>query len=90
MLQVNADSEDGASMLAFDRYYGITTPALLDPGNTPGSYYHRGSTGPVTLQYRVGLYPTFYIIDPNGRIFWRADHEQPDALLRQKLVDAAG
>lgn len=90
MLQVNADSEDAASMLAFDRYYGITTPALLDPGTTPGSFYHQGSTGPVTLRYKIALYPTFYIIDPKGRIAWRADHEQPDALVLEKLRDAAG
>lgn len=90
MLQVNVDSEDAASMLAFDRYYGITTPALLDPGTTPGSFYHQGSTGPVALRYKIALYPTFYIIDPKGRIAWRADHEQPDALVLEKLRDAAG
>ena len=89
MLQVIADSEDAASMLAFDRYYRIATTALLDPGSTPGSYYHQGSTGPVTLQYRVAVFPTFYVIDPKGRISWRADHEQPDALILEKLKDAA-
>jgi peroxiredoxin len=90
MLQVNADSEDAASLLAFDAYYGITTPALMDPGTTPGSYYHQGSSGPVTLQYQIALYPTFYVIDAEGRISWRADHEQPDALIREKLLNAAG
>lgn len=90
MLQVNADSEDAASMIAFDRYYGITTPALLDPGSRPGNFYRQGASGPVTLQYKVALYPTFYVIDPKGRIVWRTDHEQPDALVLQKLKDAAG
>ena len=90
MLQINADSEDAASMLAFDRYYGIAAPALLDPGSRPGNFYHQGATGPVTLQYKVGIYPTFYVIDPKGRISWRTDHEQPDALLLEKLKDAAG
>jgi len=90
MLQINADSEDAASMAAFDRYYGIATPALLDPGSRPGSFYHEGATGPVTLQYKVAIYPTFYVIDPRGRISWRTDHEQPDALLLEKLKDAAG
>ena len=89
LLQVNADSEDAASMIAFDRYYGITTPALLDPGGRPGSFYHQGATGPVTRGYKVGIYPTFYVIDPKGRIAWRVDHEQPDALLLEKLRDAA-
>jgi len=90
MLQVNVDSEDAASILAFDHYYGVTTPALLDPGVTAGSFYHQGATGPVTRQYKVGVFPTFYIIDPKGRIAWRADHEQPDALLLAKLRNAAG
>ncbi len=89
MLQVTVDSEDAASLLAFDRYYGVTTPSLMDPGVTPGSFYHQGSTGPVTKEYRIGVFPTFYVIDPKGRIAWRADHEQPDALLLQKLKDAA-
>ncbi len=70
--------------------YGITTPALLDPGTTPGSFYHQGASGPVTQQYKIAIYPTFYVIDPKGRIAWRADHEQPDALLLEKLTDAAG
>lgn len=90
MLQVNVDSEDAASVLAFDRYYGLATPALLDPGATPGNFYHQGSMGPVARQYKVGVFPTFYVIDPAGRISWRADHEQPDALLLAKLKDAAG
>ena len=76
-------------MIAFDRYYGITTPALLDPGSRPGSFYRQGATGPVTRGYEVGIYPTFYVIDPKGRIAWRVDHEQPDALLLEKLRDAA-
>jgi peroxiredoxin len=90
MLQVTADSEDTASLLAFDTYYGITTPTLLDPGRVSGNYYHQGSSGPVTLQYRVAVYPTFYVIDTKGHIAWRADHEQPDALILQKLKDASG
>jgi len=90
MLQVNADSEDAASLLAFDDYYGITSPSLMDPGSTPGSYYHQGSSGPVTAQYKIDLYPTFYVINSGGRISWRGDHELPDAFLRQKLLNAAG
>jgi peroxiredoxin len=90
MLQVTADSEDAASLLAFDTYYGITTPALLDSGRVSGNVYHQGSSGPVTLRYRVAAYPTFYVIDTKGHIAWRADHEQPDALILQKLKDASG
>lgn len=88
-LSVNADSEDAASVMAFDRYFGIHSPALLDPGDRPGSYSQPGSFGPVTRLYKVSIYPTFYIIDPQGRIAWRGDHEQPDALLLLKLKDAA-
>jgi len=90
LLQVVADSENAASLVAFDNYYGISTPALLDPGPTAGTFYQRGSMGPVTRQYKVGIFPTFYVIDPKGRIAWRADHEQPDALLLQQLQNAAG
>lgn len=89
MISVNADGEDAASLIAFDRYYGITTPSLLDPGTRPGSYYHQGASGPVTQTYKVVIFPTFYIIDPKGLISWRADHEQPDALLVLKLKNAS-
>jgi thiol-disulfide isomerase/thioredoxin len=89
-LSVNADSEDAASIMAFDRYFGIHSPALLDPGDKPGSYSQPGSFGPVTQLYRVSIYPTFYVIDPRGRITWRGDHEQPDALLLLKLKDVTG
>ncbi len=40
--------------------------------------------------YRLGYFPTFYVIDPTGRITWRSDGEQPDALLRRELRRAAG
>jgi peroxiredoxin len=89
-LSVNADSEDAASLYAFDRYFRLPWPTLLDPGTPPGSYKQNGGAGPVTRAYGVALYPTFYIIDPSGKIAWRNDREQPDMLLSQKLHDAAG
>jgi hypothetical protein len=64
--------------------------ALLDPGSPAGSFNKAGGAGPVTQAYGVALYPTFYIIDPVGRVKWRGDREQPDALLLQKLIDATG
>jgi peroxiredoxin len=88
-LSVNADSEDAASVFAYHRYYGLTFPALLDPGSIPGSFHKQGSSGPVTTRYGLGAYPTFYVIDGHGRITWRSDGEQPDALLRQELARAA-
>jgi peroxiredoxin len=89
-LSVNADSEDAASLYAFERYFGITWPALLDPGSPAGSFNQAGGAGAVTQAFGVALYPTFYIIDSLGRVAWRGDREQPDALLLQKLIDASG
>jgi thiol-disulfide isomerase/thioredoxin len=89
-LSVNADSEDPASLYAFDRFFHVPWPTLLDPGSPAGSYKQAGGAGPVTRAYGVELYPTFYIIDPKGRVVWRNDREQPDLLLAQKLQDAAG
>jgi peroxiredoxin len=87
-LSVNADSEDPVSLYAFDRFFRIPWPTLLDPGSPAGSYRQNGGAGPVTRTYGVALYPTFYIIDPRGRIAWRNDREQPDLLIAQKLHDA--
>jgi peroxiredoxin len=90
ILSVNADSEDPASLYAFDRFFHLAWPALLDQGTPAGSFKRAGGAGPVTRAYGVGLYPTFYVIDGNGRVAWRNDREQPDMLLSQKLHDAAG
>ncbi len=89
-LSVNADSEDAASLYAFDRFFRVPWPTLLDPGTPPGNFNKAGGAGPVTQAFGVALYPTFYIIDSQGRVAWRADREQPDALLLQKLRDVAG
>jgi peroxiredoxin len=88
-LSVNADSENGASVFAFHRYFGLRYPALLDPSSHPGSYHHQGGPGAVTIRYRVHVYPSFYVLDRSGHIVWTASGEQPDALLRQELVRAA-
>ncbi|MGO9308462.1 MAG: peroxiredoxin family protein [Spirochaetia bacterium] len=90
VISVNADSEDPASLYAFDRFFHLPWPTLLDPGTPAGSYKQSGGAGPVTRAYGVALYPTFYIIDGKGRVAWRNDREQPDMLLSQKLHDAAG
>ena len=44
----------------------------------------------MTTSYGLQAYPTFYVIDPRGRVFWATDGEQPDALLREKLQAAVG
>ena len=84
-LSVNADSEDAASVYAFHQYFFLTYPALLDPGQTAGSFNGKGSAGPVTQAYQVHIYPTFYIIDKEGKVAWRSDGEQPDATLLMEL-----
>jgi len=88
-LGVNADGEDAASVYAYERYFGLQFPSLLDPSSQPGSYHQPGAAGPVTVKYGVQAFPTFYAIDPHGVIQWRSDGEQPDALLRQELLAAS-
>jgi len=89
LVAVNADGEDAASVYAYDRYFGLASPTLLDPSSQPGSFHNQGAAGPVTTRYQVQAYPTLYVLDRNGRITWRSDGEQPDALLRQELRSAA-
>ncbi len=89
-ISVNADGEDAASVYAFDRYFGIPYPTLLDPSSRPGSFNQQGAPGPVSLRYEAGVFPTFYVIDRDGRIVWRSDREQPDAALLRELRIAAG
>ena len=88
-VSVVADSETAPSVFAFHRYYGLAYPALLDPSSQPGSYSHPGGEGAVSRTYGVVAFPTFYVLDRRGRIVWRSDGEQPDALLRQELQRAA-
>ena len=88
-VSVNADGETAPSIFAFHRYYGLPYPALVDSSSRPGSFNAQGAAGPVTSAYHVAAFPTFYIVGPQGRIAWRSDGEQPDALLRQELAKAS-
>ena len=88
-LSVNADGEDAASVYAYHRYFGLASPALLDPSSQPGTFRNPGAAGPVTTRYRVQAFPTFYVVDTRGRISWRSDGEQPNALLERELREAA-
>jgi peroxiredoxin len=88
VLSVNADGETAPSVFAFHRYYGLPYPALVDPSAEPGSFNSPGAAGKVSSAYRVQSFPTFYAINPSGRIIWRGDGEQPDALLRAWLLEA--
>jgi peroxiredoxin len=84
-VSVNADGETAPSVFAFHRYYGLPYPALVDPSSRPGSYNGQGAPGKVSTEYAADAYPTFYVIDPLGKITWRGDGEQPDALLKEEL-----
>jgi peroxiredoxin len=90
LVSINADSEDAASVFAYHRYFALPFPSLLDPGSPPGSFHQQGGAGPVTVSYGLQAYPTLYVIDPQGRVFFATDGEQPDALLREKLQAAVG
>jgi thiol-disulfide isomerase/thioredoxin len=86
---VNADGEDPASILAYHIYFGLPFPALVDPNpSDPGSFHHEGSPGPVSKAYKVKLFPTFYVVDPQGKITWAGTGEQPDSVLRYELEQA--
>jgi peroxiredoxin len=83
---VNADGEDSASILAYHIYFGLPFPALVDPNpSDPGSFHQAGSPGPVSRAYKVRLFPTFYVIDPQGKIAWAGTGEQPDSVLEHEL-----
>jgi cytochrome c biogenesis protein CcmG, thiol:disulfide interchange protein DsbE len=86
---VDANGEDAPSVFAYHVYYGLGFPAVLDPSGHPVTFPTHGHMGPISKSYGLGEYPTFYVLDPSGRIVWRGDGEQPDALLRQELKLAA-
>jgi len=88
-VSVNADGEDAASVLAYHIYFGLPFPAVLDPSSHPGSFRSPGDGGAVTRAYKVSAYPTFYVLDPAGKIVWAGSGEQPDLLLRHELQKAA-
>jgi len=85
VVAVNADSEGAPSVFAFHRYFGLPFPAVLDPGGTTGSFHRSGTPGDVSRAYKIEGFPTFYVVDAHGRIAWRSDGEQPDALLSEQL-----
>ena len=89
-ISVNADGETAPSVYAYHRYFGLKDPALLDPSSQPGSWTQQGAPGKVTTAYQVAAFPTFYVVDPNGKITWTSDGEQPNALILQQLKKAAG
>jgi peroxiredoxin len=91
-VSVDASNEDAATVYAYHVYFGLPFPSLLDPdpANPAVTFPDHGKRGPVSKAYGVGFFPTFYVLDPTGRITWRSDGEQPDELLKQQLERAAG
>jgi len=85
VVAVDANGENAASVFAYHVYYGLGFPAVLDPSGHAVGFPKHGSPGPISHSYHVGAYPTFYVLDRSGRIVWRSDGEQPDALLRREL-----
>lgn len=88
-VSINGDGETAPSVYAYHRYWGLPFPALVDPSTQPGSFSSPGGSGKVSLAYGLMNFPTFYVIDPKGRVAWRSDGEQPDAALREQLEKAA-
>jgi peroxiredoxin len=89
VLYIDGDSEEAASVSAFARTFHARFPLALDPGQTTVSFPAHGPRGPVTGRYRVTAFPTFYVLDPHGRVAWRSAGEQPVALLARELHQAA-
>jgi len=90
VLGVNVDSEDPASVFAFDHYFDIPYRTLLDPGGRPGSYSRPGTAGRISRAYKISILPAFYVIDPSGKVAWRADGERPTVQIVQELTKASG
>jgi peroxiredoxin len=89
-VSINGDGETAPSVFAYHVWWRLPFPTLLDPNeDDPGTFRHPGARGPVTAGYGVLLFPTFFVVDPRGRIAWRSDGEQPNALLRRELLAAA-
>jgi thiol-disulfide isomerase/thioredoxin len=90
-VSVDGSNADPASVYAYHVYFGLPYPALVDPdpGAPAVTFPEHGKRGKVSKAYGVGYFPTFYVIDRQGRITWRADGEQPDELLQQQLERAA-
>jgi peroxiredoxin len=89
-VSIDGNSDDAASVFAYHVWHELPFPALLDHGGRTVTFPEHGPIGPVSRKYGVSLWPTFYVLDPRGRVVWRSGGEQPDALLARELLRAAG
>lgn len=88
-LSVDGNSDDAPSVLAYHVWWGLPFPAVLDQGEHTVTFPDHGPLGPVSKKYGVSSWPTFYVLDRNGRVTWRSAGEQPDALLARELRRAS-
>lgn len=86
---INGDSEDMRSVLEFFRTFHMSFSPALDPGPVTVGFPTRGPRGPVTAQYHVTTFPTFYVLDSSGRVAWRFAGYRTAALLTRELRRAA-
>lgn len=89
LVSVNADSEDAASVRSFERNHGLEYRIVLDHGPKVVHFPTRGPRGPLAARYHVTELPTAYVLDPSGRVAWRAAGIQPRAVLERELRRAA-
>jgi peroxiredoxin len=60
---VAISQDDAAATVNFNRRYGISLPALLDPAGGIGSARY-----PASNAYRITNVPTLFMVEPDGRI----------------------
>lgn len=82
---VDGNSDDAPSVFAWHVWFGLPFPAVLDQGARTVTFPDHGPLGPVSRAYGVSEWPTFYVLDPRGRVRWRSAGEQPDAQLAHEL-----
>jgi peroxiredoxin len=82
---IEGNSDDAPTVFAYHVYFGLPFPAVLDHGARTVTFPQHGPIGPLSSRYGVSEWPTFYVIDPQGRVSWRSAGEQPDAQLAQEL-----
>jgi len=87
-VSVDGNSDDAPSVLAYHVWYGLPFPAVLDQAAHTVTFPDHGPLGPVSRSYGVSQWPTFYVLDPRGRVRWRSAGEQPDAQLARELQRA--
>jgi peroxiredoxin len=89
VVSIDGDSEEAASVAAFGRTFHARFPLALDPGSRTVAFPTHGPRGPVTGRYRVTAFPTFYGLDPRGRVVWAAAGVQTHGVLARELRRAS-